>query len=99
MTLAPRSWPSSPGLATSTRILLSDAMCVIICHTSGRLSDAAYKSSSHSLHVHAFPQIPARNTPVRRPWPRDFFHLLRLGHFSLAVMLFHRRLHSVIARR
>src|ERR1051325_3129065 len=29
MTLAPRSWPSSPGFATSTRIFLSFMFCIV----------------------------------------------------------------------
>src|ERR1700683_2410700 len=82
MTLAPRSCPSSPGLATRTRILKSTIGIHLItvsgtesrqrCH----LQDAINTSASHGVDIQAPPQIPAGYAAVRFPALGDFLHQL-----------------------
>lgn len=50
------------------------------------------------LDIQTPPQIPACNTAIRRPLPRDFFHFFRLGQLALAIVLLHRRLYAVVCR-
>src|SRR6267154_5489 len=84
ITLAPRSCPSSPGLATRTRILGSPI--VIHLNTEGK---AAHRVPSdlrlEGLGIEALPQIPARHAAIRLPALCDLFHLLRARQLDLPL--------------
>src|SRR5436305_14248829 len=75
ITLAPRSCPSSPGFATSTRILRS----VIVLHLITVGDGYAWSSNADELkrfRIQASPQIPAGHAAIRLP---AFCNLLHLG--------------------
>src|ERR1700681_2733526 len=103
ITLAPRSWPSRPGLATRTRILASD----IDFHLTTVGTEAHRATSppfgrrhwldSNCLDVQTPPQIPARDGAVRLPAFGDLLHVFRFGQFALFVVLFNRYLDAVVA--
>src|SRR5579864_7553620 len=104
ITLAPRSWPSRPGLATSTRILGSAIATHLTTEGTG-ITEASLSSLSSRanlwlkrLDIRASPQIPAGHTAVGFPTFGDLLHDVRLGQFALAVMFLDRRLNPVIAR-
>src|ERR1035438_4982156 len=90
ITLAPRSCPSRPGFATSTRIFNS----AIAIHLT---TEPAVKPSGNSTHpiqskrfcIDALPQVPARHATVRFPALCNLFHLLRRRKldFRLAALL------------
>src|SRR5258707_15824395 len=90
ITLAPRSCPSSPGLATRTRILGSPI--VIHLTTEGK---AAHRVPSdlelEGLSIQTLPKIPARHAAIRLPALCDLFHLLwaRQLDLPLAALLSH----------
>src|SRR6266851_8101894 len=76
ITLAPRSCPSSPGLATSTRILRSAIAFHLTTHATGA-HRGCVSFILQSLCVQALPQIPASHAAVWLPALCDFLHLLR----------------------
>src|ERR1700721_450914 len=92
ITLAPRSCPSSPGFATSTRILLS--AIAIHLTTSGNPPAGL---GSKGLDVQAPPHIPASHAAVGSPGFRDFLHIFWLGKFAFLVVLAHGHLDAIIA--
>src|SRR5690348_11639339 len=86
ITFAPRSCPSSPGFATSTRIFCS--LAIVVLGTQLGYNNARAESViSLRLHVEAAPQIPASGGAIRFPRLRDLQDLLRLRHFALAIRL------------
>src|SRR5436305_10575531 len=98
MTLAPRSCPSRPGLATSTRIF-----CSAMQHHLNTERTRDHRDSFASalglkcLDIQAAPHIPAGHAPVWFPGARDLFHVLGLRQLSLAVMPLERHLHAIVA--
>src|ERR1700735_4768444 len=89
ITFAPRSCPSRPGLATSTRIFTS-----AIDHY---LTTEPRKLRLEGLDVQASPQIPRGNAAIGSPGFGNFFHNVRLGQFPVFVVPRERRLQLVIA--
>src|SRR5258707_787777 len=92
ITLAPRSWPSRPGLATRTRILGSDIgfHLTTVGREAHRVTSPASPAfgrrlglDSNRLDVQTPPQIPACDGAVRLPAFGDLGHVFRLGQFSL----------------
>src|SRR5215467_7786050 len=100
ITLAPRSWPSRPGLATRTRILASVAIPRFNHKGPGRAMKlsrtkglrAPNRAGLQGLDVHASPQIPARNAAIRLPGTCNLLHLQRLEELAFAVVPAHRHL-------
>src|ERR1700682_3225338 len=97
MTLAPRSWPSRPGFATSTRIFRSGiAIHLTTEATEGhRLVLALVVQMplrSKSFDIQTPPQIPASDTAIWLPALRDLLHLRRLGQLDLPLAAFLRGL-------
>src|SRR6266700_1631318 len=78
ITLAPRSWPSRPGLATRTRIFGS-AIAGLFKHI-GRSSDRFY--------IYALPQIPARDAAIWLPPFGDLLHLIWGGQHDFQLLWF-----------
>src|SRR5260370_39743594 len=93
ITLAPRSWPSRPGLATRTRILGSDIgfHLTTVGKEAHRVTSLAFGRrlglDSNRLDVQTPPQIPACDRAVRLPAFGDLGHVFRLGQFSLFLGL------------
>src|SRR5216684_29184 len=92
ITLAPRSCPSSPGLATSTRILRSAIAFHLTTHATGA-HRRCVSFILQSLCVQALPQIPASHAAVWLPALCDFLHLFRgrQPDFFLAAFFCRRR--------
>src|ERR1700685_243332 len=94
MTLAPRSCPSSPGLATRTRILKSaiDIHLITVDRTESRhmcsVRDAVKTCVSDGLDIQTSPQIPAGDAAVRFPALGNLLHLRRSRQFDLASRWF-----------
>src|SRR5689334_7857346 len=86
ITLAPRSCPSRPGLATSTRILTS-AIDNHLTTGTAISAEVSGRPALQRLDIQAPPHIPASNATIWLPHPRDLFHILRLGQFPLLVVL------------
>src|SRR6266567_4929650 len=105
ITLAPRSWPSRPGLATRTRILGSDIgfHLTTVGTEAHRVTSPAFDRrlwlDSNRLDVQTPPQIPARDGAVRLPAFGDLLHVFRFGQFALFVVLLDRHLDAVVACR
>src|SRR5260370_33972175 len=105
ITLAPRSWPSRPGLATRTRILGSDIgfHLTTVGKEAHRVTSPAFGRRlglhSNRLDVQTPPQIPACDGAVRLPAFGDLGHVFRLRQFSLFLVLLNRHLDAVSARR
>src|SRR5207302_3273083 len=78
ITLAPRSWPSRPGLATRTRIFGS-AIAGLFNHI-GR--------SAERLHIQALPQIPARDASIWLPPFGNLLHLIWGGQHDFHLLWF-----------
>src|ERR1700756_3580583 len=97
MTLAPRSCPSSPGLATSTRILMSAIDHYL--NTEGTQEHRGCASSQdfpcdplrplwlQGLDVEAPPHVPAGDAAIGRPGAGDLFHVFGLRQLSFLVVL------------
>src|ERR1700731_1186948 len=96
ITLAPRSWPSRPGLATRTRILGSDIdfhlTTVGAEEHRARISYSVADSllESNRLDIQTAPQIPARDGAVWLPAFGDLLHVFRFGQFAFFVVLLYR---------
>src|ERR1022692_649187 len=90
ITLAPRSCPSSPGFATSTRILRSAITTHLTTITQPGARSAWFRvtEESKSLGVQALPQIPAGHAAVRFPALCDLFHLLWSWQLDLLLAAF-----------
>src|SRR6266571_5015434 len=105
MTLAPRSWPSRPGLATSTRILRSlDIGRFFAADARGgwRIRRTAKNTtmamaSSWGFCVQAAPQIPGSYAAVGMPGAGDLFHLTWGGQLAFLVGALDGGAHAVIA--
>src|SRR5437879_2286110 len=97
ITLAPRSWPSRPGLATKTRIFGSAIVHHLTTADTG-ITEVWTADELWSFHIQTLPQIPARYAAVRFPTFGNLFHYLRLGKFALVVMFLDCCLHSVVSR-
>src|SRR5579872_2784583 len=103
MTFAPRSWPSRPGFATRTRIFRSVIEIIKSQPTPATQRNLNRPGSPfvrvlQRLDVEASPQVPARDTAVRRPGLCDFFHDMRLGKFAFHIVLADRSLHAIVPR-
>src|SRR5882762_6321875 len=84
ITLAPRSCPSSPGLATRTRILGS--LIVIHLTTGGKSPHRVPRDLPlEGLGIKALPQIPASDAAIRLPALCDFLHLLWARQLDLPL--------------
>src|ERR1700730_230584 len=103
ITLAPRSWPSRPGLATRTRILGSDIgfYLTTVGMEAHRVTSPAVARrhwlDSNCLDVQTPPQIPARDGAVGLPALGDLLHVFRFGQFALFVVLLNCHLDAVVA--
>src|SRR5262249_7688913 len=88
ITLAPRSCPSSPGLATRTRIFSATIVGIRTQLELGRIPGAGSRPSDGSgrLYVQAPPQIPAGNAAVRLPALGNFLHLGGGGKLDLSLL-------------
>src|ERR1041384_4475279 len=87
MTLAPRSCPSRPGLATSTRILCSAMQHHLNTErTRDHRGHPALALPLNCLDIQAAPHVPAGHAAIGLPGARDFFHVLGLRELPLTVM-------------
>src|ERR1700685_241276 len=111
ITFAPRSCPSRPGFATSTRIFCSVGIFFAraVVHVPTRIANVlgynrkanpvAPGRALHSLDVQTSPQIPAGDAAIWLPRPGNFLHLQWFGQLAFVVVLLDRHLDAVIARR
>src|SRR5450631_1232847 len=110
ITFAPRSCPSSPGFATSTRILTSTISNHLTTECTGvhrgRREGSQYSLFFcdppcplwlRSLDIETSPHIPASHAAIRFPCPRDLLHILRFGQLALFVVFADGHLHAIIA--
>src|SRR6476661_5876463 len=107
MTFAPRSCPSSPGLATSTRTLISAIEHHLTTedtedHRGNQKSAHFYFYCYASRRLNGFdiqtsPQVPASHAAVWLPCARDLLHIFRLRQFAFFVMLSDGHLHAIVA--
>src|ERR1700728_3612681 len=111
ITFAPRSCPSRPGFATSTRIFVSAIANHLTTdgtevHRGGEkhdnlavfLGDPRCRRWLKSFDVEASPHGPPSHAAIRSPGFGDFFHNFRLRQFALLVVFPPRHLHSIVAR-
>src|SRR5947209_2253154 len=101
ITLAPRSWPSRPGLATSTRIFLSVG-------TVSRIHQGLLprrfrpwlllcRCGTFARLVQAAPQIPASDGAMRMPRLGQLFDGLGVRHLLFAICLLDGRADAEVA--
>src|ERR1017187_10463599 len=96
ITFAPRSCPSSPGFATSTRILRSAIKHHLTTEDTG-FTEASQEGAEDSSVLSDSPHIPASDAAIRFPCPRDLLHILWFGQLALFVVFADGHLHAIIA--
>src|SRR4029077_4363075 len=97
ITLAPRSCPSKPGFATSTRILTSDIDNHLTTARAGNPRNPPDGGHLQSLNVQTPPHIPAGDAAVRLPGSGDLFHIFGLRQLPFSVMLLQSHLYAIVA--
>src|SRR5436305_10956584 len=100
MTLAPRSCPSRPGLATSTRIFCSAMQHHLNTErTRDHSGQPAPDLPLKCFDVQAAPHVPAGYAAIWFPGARDLFHVLGFRQLPFAIMPLQRHLHAIITCR
>src|SRR5690349_21567774 len=91
MTFAPRSCPSSPGLATNTRTLMSAIQHHLTTEGTevhrGSLKPVRFFTNLNRFDIQAAPQIPAGHAAVWLPGARNLLHIFRFRQFAFLVVL------------
>src|SRR5579859_8284923 len=101
MTFAPRSCPSSPGLATRTRIFLftSEVMREPEIITARPPTSRPHPGFSKLYRdIQRAPHVPARDRAIRVPALGNALHGPGLGHYFHPISLAHGAANTVVAR-
>src|SRR5215469_12497931 len=99
ITLAPRSCPSRPGLATSTRIFMSAIRLHLITAATRGHNERGDSYGLDGFDIQTSPHVPAGHTAVWLPCPGDLLHILRLWELALFVVFFKSDLDAVVSGR